>query len=390
MPTAKKQASGSWKVHVYSHTDSSGKQHHKTFTAPTKKEAERKAAEWSAGLEVSDKSFDQAVTDYISLRRNTLSPRTVEDYERTQRLYLKPISKVRIEKLTNRQIQALVDGLSKKGLSPKTIANVHCLISAVLHQERPQFVLTTTMPQRTKPQLTIPTDADIKKLLERVKGTTLELPVMLAAFGSMREGEICALRTDNIDGNIVHVCENMVKKMEGKKTTWIIRHPKSTEGDRYVEVPQFVANLWANKKGRVVEINPNTLCKQFKALGFPFRFHDLRHYSASIQHALGIPDAYIMQRGGWSSDRILKEVYRHTMSDHTKQMTRIANDHFTKLLTQNLTQTSEKPRIYRVKRLPATGIEPFQTESRECPKMLDIPENKDISAIIKTDISAKN
>ena len=390
MPTAKKMPSGSWKVWIYSHVDSSGKQHRKTFTGATKKEAERKAAEWSAGQEVADKTFDQAVTDYINLRRNTLSPRTIDDYERTQRLYLEPISNVRIEKLTNKQVQALIDGLSKKGLSPKTIANVHCLISAVLHQERPQFALTTTLPQRTKPKLTIPTDDDIRKLLDRVKGTSLELPVMLAAFGSMREGEICALRTENIDGNVVHVCENMVKKMVDKKTTWIIRHPKSTEGDRYVELPQFVADLWKNKKGRVTELNPNSLCKRFKALGFPFRFHDLRHYSASIQHALGIPDAYIMQRGGWSSDRILKEVYRHVMSDRTKQMTKIANDHFAEIVTQIVTQTPEKPRKYRIKRMPATGIELFQAESPECPKTLKCPENKDISAIEKTDISAKN
>ena len=48
--------------------------------------------------------------------------------------------------------------------------------------------------------------------------------------------------------------------------------------------------------------------------GIPhFDFHDLRHYCASVQHALGVPDAYIMQRGGWGNDRVLKEVYRHAL-----------------------------------------------------------------------------
>ena len=66
--------------------------------------------------------------------------------------------------------------------------------------------------------------------------------------------------------------------------------------------------------------------------GLPhFRFHDLRHYCASIQHAIGIPDAYIMQRGGWGSDGVLKEVYRHAMSDKENEMNTKANDNFNNL-----------------------------------------------------------
>ena len=47
-------------------------------------------------------------------------------------------------------------------------------------------------------------------------------------------------------------------------------------------------------------MNPNQITRRkfndlLKRSGMPvFRFHDLRHYSASIQHALGIPDAYII------------------------------------------------------------------------------------------------
>lgn len=62
-----------------------------------------------------------------------------------------------------------------------------------------------------------------------------------------------------------------------------------------------------------------------------FRFHDLRRYSASIRHALGIPDAYIMADGGWHSDKVLKSVYRHAMNNRKKEMSNIANSHFQKL-----------------------------------------------------------
>ena len=346
MATARKLPSGSWRCRVFSHVDENGKKIYKSFTCDDpsndgKWKCEAEATAWARNKKehlASSLTFGKAAKQYIDLRRNTLSPRTIEDYERMQKNYLADLEHIRIDGIEQKDIQHVIDKLSIK-LSPKTVANVHCFISAVMHQERPQMALTTSLPQRTKPKLTIPTDEDVKALLEAVKGTTLELPIMLAAFGPMREGEICALDMKNIDGNVVHVCENMIKKMVDGKTTWIIRHPKSTEGDRYIDYPDFVADMWKGKTGRVVDMNPNTLCKCFKrkldSLDIPkFRFHDLRHYSASIQHALGIPDAYIMQRGGWSSDRILKNVYRHAMSDRQKEMNDKANNHFAALFDE--------------------------------------------------------
>lgn len=343
MATARKLPSGSWRVRVFSHTDSSGKKIYKSFTCPDpstrgKRKCEADAAAWAREKELnlaSSRTFGASAAEYIEIRRNTLSPRTIEDYERTRRLYLSDLDDIRVDNITQQDIQRIIDKWSES-LSPKTVANIHCFISAVMRQERPQMALTTSLPQRTKPKLNIPSDDDVKTLLGAVRGTTLELPVMLAAFGPMREGEICALRTDNIDRNTVHVCENMIKKIVDGHTTWIIRHPKSTDGDRYITYPDFVRKLWEGRSGRVVDMNPNTLCKAFKrvtdSLDIPhFRFHDLRHYSASIQHALGIPDAYIMQRGGWSSDRVLKAVYRHAMDDQTREMNEKANSHFSEL-----------------------------------------------------------
>ena len=344
MATARKLPSGSWRCRVYSHTDTSGRKIYRSFTCadPTQKGkriCEREAAAWAAERELrsqSAKPFRQSVQDYIDARRNTLSPRTIEDYERTARLYLGQLLNINTDAITQKDIQKQINLLSKR-LSPKTVANVHCLISAVMRQDRPGYALHTTLPQRTKPQLTIPTDADVAALLASVKGSSLELPIMLAAFGPMREGEICALRMANISGTTVHVCENMVRKMVDGKTTWIIRHPKSTDGDRYIEYPDFVAELWKDKTDRLVAYNPTSLSKEFKRritrLNIPpFRFHDLRHYSASIQHALGVPDAYIMQRGGWSSDRVLKAVYRHALDDQTRKMNDMVNKHFAEII----------------------------------------------------------
>lgn len=65
-------------------------------------------------------------------------------------------------------------------------------------------------------------------------------------------------------------------------------------------------------------MNPDYITHRFgrvlKKIDVPhFRFHDLRHYAASIMHAIGVPDQYILQRGGWASDNIMKTVYRNVI-----------------------------------------------------------------------------
>ena len=46
-------------------------------------------------------------------------------------------------------------------------------------------------------------------------------------------------------------------------------------------------------------------------------------------HAIGILDQYIMARGGWKTDTVLKAVYRNVLNDEQKKFTDKINSHFT-------------------------------------------------------------
>lgn len=390
MPKAKKLPSGSWRCQVYSHTEKlpqpdgtvKKKRIYESFTCDDprpqgKRKVEMEAAAWAANKENSSKrlskTLGELLDEYIESRSAVLSPSTVREYKRSRRCDLQGLMQKKAWDITQEDIQFEInrEALSH---SPKSVRNMHGLLSAVMNVYRPDFVFKTNLPKKVRPKLYIPSDADVARLMEAVANTPMEIPVLLAAFGPMRRGEICALDADHVHGNIVHVEFSMALD-EHKK--WIIKAPKSAAGDRYIEFPDFVAKKLDGKNGRIAELTPSQISDRFsnllKRAGIPhFRFHDLRHYSASIQHALGIPDAYIMDRGGWEDDTVLKEVYRHTMEDQSRVMNAKANDHFAQLLDSDSTfQRDSQKEIAKL--LESLGVSSFDatqtvyyiTESQE-------------------------
>lgn len=340
MATAKKLPSGSWRCQVYDYTDENNKRHYKSFTSnnPTakgKREAEALAANWAAEKESRSRcalTFGEALTQYISDRESVLAVSTIREYKRTKRVDLADLENIKVADITPEQIQELINKKAKDK-SPKTVRNIHGIISAVMKVYRPEMALSTTLPQKVPPKLYIPTDNDIKVLLEHIDNEDMMIAVLLAAFGPLRRSEICGLESTDFNGNIAHI-QRAVVLDENKQ--WVVKTTKSVAGNRFVPLPDFVYDRVKDRNGRIIQLKPNQISDRFidivKACGLPhFRFHDLRHYCASIQHALGIPDAYIMQRGGWGSDTVLKQVYRHALADKSDEMNSVANDHFSKL-----------------------------------------------------------
>lgn len=340
MATARKLKSGSWRCLVYDYTDENGKRHYKSFTCSDpspkgKRTAEKLAADYAEEKGKKEKesiAFGYAFDKYIADRESVLSAATIREYKRTKRVNLKEFENIKIDDITQEYIQEYINRLSKDK-SPKTVRNIHGIISAVIKMYRPEMALNTTLPQKVPPKLYIPTDEDIQTLLGYIDNDDMMIAVLLAAFGPLRRSEICGLEDTDFNGNIAHI-QRAVVLDENKQ--WVDKTTKSVAGNRFVPLPDFVIDRIRGRKGRIVHLKPNQISDRFIDIvarsGLPhFRFHDLRHYCASIQHALGIPDAYIMQRGGWGSDAVLKQVYRHALSDKSEKMNSIANEHFSTL-----------------------------------------------------------
>ncbi|MCD8208486.1 MAG: site-specific integrase [Bacteroidales bacterium] len=329
--TKNRLPSGSYRVQVFDYKDDDGKKHYKSFTAPTRAEAEFNALQWKNAHPNHEKpsmSLSEVVARYIELKRGVLSPATVRGYESIQRNRLSPIGDISIDDLTQSDVQEWVSRLARE-YSPKYIRNCYGLVSATLEMFCPENRMKVTLPAKQRPELYCPSDADIRTLLDEIHGTELEIAVLLAAFGPLRRGEICALTSDDIHGNTISVSKSMVRGDDG----WHVKQPKTYGSYREVEFPDFVIQRLQGIEGRLIHINPEQISDQFhRALAktdLPhFRFHDLRHYCASILHAIGVPDQYIMQRGGWISDNVMKTVYRNAIDTETQKQTQKINDYF--------------------------------------------------------------
>lgn len=331
MAKAKKLPSGNWRVQASKVID--GKQIRKSFTAPDKRKAELQAAQWLDGVEeyndIDNITLKQAYERYIASKENVLSPNTVRSYTNISNTHLQGIMHRKISSLTTEDIQREIN-ITATTSSPKTVRNVHGLLSAVMRMFRPQFVLQTTLPQKKPTQLYIPDDTEIKALMNVAKGTDMEVPILLAAFGPMRRGEICALTSDDIHGNIVTVNKAVAEDKNGKI---VVKTPKNASSYRNIEYPDFVIKKLKNISGKITNIGPEQMTQKFKALlkknNLPdFRFHDLRHYNVSILHSMNVPDKYIMARGGWKTNYTMNTVYNHALKSKQNEYDNKISEHF--------------------------------------------------------------
>lgn len=323
MPKAKKLPSGSWRCRVTRH----GVTRSFTVKDPSRQgkvECERRASVWAVSERAESRKRDvkTAVEDFIALRSKSLSVTTLNAYRSLAKNAFSLIEDK--TDLKDADVQKWIDSYSVDH-KPKTVANAYGLLTAALGKD-----FQVQLPKRKKPALSVPTNEEVKELLEATKGTQMHTAILLAAFGTLREGEVCAFTKDDIKGNTITVSKSMAR--DGND--YIIKDPKTPDSVRTVELSKkIIASI---KNGEMVAMTPKQLSNAFSKLvkehGMSFRFHDLRAYSASIRHALGIPDRYIMEDGGWKTDAVLKKVYLRALEDERKKFAKISNKHFDKML----------------------------------------------------------
>ncbi len=271
-----------------------------------------------------NRTFLDAGEQYIDSKRNILSPSTIKLYKVTLNCLSDKFVSMNLYDVSVMDIQAEINRLAKDH-SPKTVRNYHGFISAVMGTFMPEMKIYTTLPQKIKAEPYIPSDEDVKRVLEYSQGTEYEIPITLACYG-LRRSEICALTPDDLDGDVLHIDKAKVFGDNG----WVEKGTKTTSSTRDIIIPTHIADK-IRERGYIYKGHPNTISEYLAAtedkLGIPrFTMHKLRHYFASKMSALNVPEADIMRMGGWESDHVMKSVYRHSMMEKDETAKREASN----------------------------------------------------------------
>jgi len=282
---------------------------------PSNKDAQRMIDEKIQKASAYDRySFKVAADKYVSAKSNVLSPSTIRGYKSIIRNIPDDFKRMHIGDIDTFALQKLINRYSSDH-SAKSTHNLSGFVCSVLGMFRPNAKFQLTLPQKPHKTNYTPSHDDVVRLLNESKDTEFYAALYLAAL-SCRVSEICAVTMDDLNGDELTINKALVRAEKG----FILKEtPKTDASNRTITLPHELVE-WIQNKGYIYRLYPLQIDKYLRRtlpkLGIPFFSpHKLRHFFASYSHDLGYSDAMIQGLGGWSTDLVMKRIYRHSMNE---------------------------------------------------------------------------
>lgn len=317
--TIRHREDGRWEARVTLGRDPiTGKHIRKSVYGKTEKEVRKKLTQMTAAVddgtytEPSKLTISQWLSIWTSEYLGHVKPNTVSSYKAICRTHIEPgLGDIKLSALSTHTIQTLYNRLQRdKGLSPKTIKNVHGALHKALQQAvelgyiRFNPTDSCKLPRVEKSEIK-PLDEDaITAFLNAIQGHRWESVYTVTLFTGLRQGEVLGLTWTCVDfaRGVILIDRQLQKNRETGQFELIAT--KNNKGRRITPAPSVMAILreqqrrqaemrlqagaawedsglvFTNELGH--HLAPFTVYKHYKAivneLGIPdSRFHDLRH-----------------------------------------------------------------------------------------------------------------
>ena len=304
-----------------------------SLSAETKAEVRRMIAEFDENREnavsallAGRVTLAQAMDKYLDTCRSAgRSPSTIRGYAAMRRNGFDELLDLPLSKITRSHLQAMVNSWVQSGATPKTVRNKLGFLSAAMkHADVEPPMQNLVLPEPDRKEMTIPQDEDVQRALFylRAHNTNLYVAVVLAATLGLRRGEIAALTMDDFDFDAGTVTISKAYSMD-EHGEYILKAPKSRSGNRVLRgldalVVSAVRSFGHQPPQTITSMTPVSITDSYMRLcdklNLPGRFHDLRHYAASVMAALNVPPKYAQERMGHATLDMLNRVYQHTMN----------------------------------------------------------------------------
>ena len=279
---------------------------------------------------------------YGSVRQST--------YDRDTNLvnnHIKPVlGSLKLKKLNSAHVQNFYRNRLDTGLSASTVRKIHDILRRGLAQAVDWHLTQRNVADVVKPPRPVPKEIvalstdETRRLLDAAAEDRLEALYVLAVHTGMRQGEMLALRWQDVDiENAVLSVRRTLTRRGGKIA---FGEPKTKKSRRSIRLtPQAVDALRAHLERQLRDmeilgdhyqdqglifttdtgapINPSNLRQRsftplLKRAGLPhMRFHDLRHTCATLLLLRGVHPKFVQELLGHATIAITLDTYSHVM-----------------------------------------------------------------------------
>jgi len=340
-----------------------------SFYGATAEEANNKRfqalAEQSQGILFSDPGR-LTVGEYlhswlIDTARYQVSEGSFERYERTCRNHLVPFfGRLRLRELTAAHVRAFKARKIEESLNPNTVGVMQGVLSTALNQAVDDGLIPSNPASRVKKAATREhspmrslSQEEASRLLEAAVGTRDEAMLTLALRTGMRQGELAALRWEDV--NLIGKPSITVRRSADTRTKTRVSTTKTGKerkihiGPRTVEVlkahrarqleERMAAASWAdsdlvfpNTKGKVRRRDSvmRSLRRLLEEADLPkdVRFHDLRHTAGTLALRQGVPLHTVSKMLGHADPAMTLRRYAHVLDDMRDDAARAMDELF--------------------------------------------------------------